>query len=124
MVHSSIAARRARLARQGEDLACELLTAAGLTVVARNWRCREGEIDVVALAPGLLVVCEVKTRRGDGFGTPAAAVTAAKRHRLRRLAAAYLAQAGLPPVRVRFDVVAITWPRGAAPRAEHLPGAF
>ena len=115
---------RARLARRGEDLACELLRTAGLEVVARNWRCREGEIDVLASAPGLLVVCEVKTRRGDGFGSAAAAVTWSKQRRLRRLAAAYLAEAGLPPVVVRFDVVAVTWPRGRAPVAEHLQGAF
>jgi putative endonuclease len=121
---TATAARRAQLARRGEDLACELLAAAGLRVVARNWRCRDGEIDVVAAADGLLVVCEVKTRAGEGFGSPAAAVTGAKQRRLRRLAAAYLAQAGLPPVRVRFDVVAVTWRRGTVPRVEHLPGAF
>jgi len=115
---------RARLGRRGEDLACELLIQAGLRIAARNWRCREGEIDVVATGPGLLVVCEVKTRRGDGFGSAAAAVTWSKQRRLRRLAAAYLAGAGLPPVTVRFDVVAVTWPRGRAPVAEHIPGAF
>src|SRR4051812_36572021 len=137
---------RSRLGRRGEDLACELLERAGLRGVARDWRgrggggggvgarpralgggggktpprCREGEIDVVATGPGLLVVCEVKTRRGDGFGSAAAAVTWSKQRRLRRLAAAYLAGAGLPSVDVRFDVVAVTWPRGRAPVAEHL----
>ena len=124
MPDNRAAARRTSLARRGEDLACALLGDLGLAVLARNWRCREGEIDVVAGAPGLLVVCEVKTRRGDGFGTPAAAVTWAQQRRLRRLAAAYLAQAGLGPVQVRFDVVAVTWPLGLAPRVEHLPGAF
>jgi putative endonuclease len=116
--------RRARLARQGEDLACQLLCRQGLTVVARNWRHRRGEIDVVAGRPGLLVVCEVKTRRGDGYGPPAAAVTPAKQRRLRHLAAAYLAERGGPPVAVRFDVVAVTWPPGRAPLVEHVPGAF
>jgi putative endonuclease len=101
-----------------------VLASAGLTVEARNWRCREGELDLVASAPGLLVICEVKTRRGDGFGSPASAVTWRKRQRLRRLAAAYLAERGGPPVAVRFDVVAVTWPRGRAPVAEHLAGAF
>ncbi|HEV3496670.1 MAG TPA: YraN family protein, partial [Actinomycetes bacterium] len=84
-------ADRGELGRRGEALACARLTAAGLRVVARNWRCQTGEIDVVAEAPGLLVFCEVKTRRGDGYGSPAAAVTAAKQARLRGLAAAYLA---------------------------------
>ena len=67
--------RRGQLGRRGEELACERLTAAGLEVVARNWRCRAGEIDVIAAGPGLLVFCEVKTRRGHGYGTPAEAVT-------------------------------------------------
>jgi uncharacterized protein (TIGR00252 family) len=82
---------RLELGRLGEALAATLLEAAGLRVVARNWRCREGEIDLVAAGPGLLVFCEVKTRRGQGYGSPAAAVTPAKQARLRRLAAAYLA---------------------------------
>jgi Uncharacterised protein family UPF0102 len=66
---------RLELGRLGEALAASLLEAAGLRVVARNWRCREGEIDLVAAGPGLLVFCEVKTRRGSGYGSPAAAVT-------------------------------------------------
>ena len=64
-------ADRAELGRRGEALACARLTAAGLRVVARNWRCQTGEIDVVAEAPGLLVFCEVKTRRGVGSRHPA-----------------------------------------------------
>jgi putative endonuclease len=91
------------------------LTEAGLSVVARNWRSRLGEIDVVAAGPDLLVFCEVKTRRGDAYGTAAAAVTPAKQARLRRLAAAYLASVDHGPCRVRFDVVTVRWPRGAAP---------
>src|SRR6266511_1831467 len=104
---------RQELGRLGEALAGDRLQAAGLRVVARNWRCREGEIDLVAAGPGLLVFCEVKTRRGSGYGSPAAAVTPAKQARLRRLAAAYLAAIPTPPCRVRFDVVAVTWPQGS-----------
>lgn len=115
---------RARLGRRGEDLAAATLTAAGLEVIARNWRCRAGEIDLVARAPGLLVICEVKTRSSHGHGTPAAAVTPRKQARLRTLAAAYLAATGHPPVRVRFDVVTVTWPRGHAPTVEHLQGVL
>jgi putative endonuclease len=116
--------RRGELGRRGEELACERLAALGLRVVERNWRCRSGEIDVVAAGPGLLVFCEVKTRRGHGYGTPAEAVTSAKRARLRRLAAAYLAAVEHPPCTVRFDVVTVTWPRGAAPVVDHLEAAF
>jgi putative endonuclease len=115
---------RLELGRLGEALAATLLEAAGLRVLARNWRCREGEIDLVAAGPGLLVFCEVKTRRGSGFGSPAAAVTQAKQARLRRLAAAYLATMPTPPCRVRFDVVAVTWPRGGPPAVDHLRGVL
>ena len=108
------------LARRGEDLACGLLADAGLLVTDRNWRCGAGEIDIVARAPGILVICEVKTRRDHAFGTPSAAVTDDKLKRLLRLAGAYLA-AHPPgsPVTVRFDVVEVTWPRGARPTANH-----
>jgi putative endonuclease len=116
--------RRLRLGRAGETLAAARLEATGLRVVARNWRCREGEVDLVAAGPGVLVFCEVKTRRGNGYGSPAAAVTPAKQARLRRLAAAYLAASATPPCRVRFDVVAVSWPRGAAPAVDHLEGVL
>lgn len=116
--------RRGQLGRRGEELACEHLAALGLRIVARNWRCRSGEIDVVAAGPDLLVFCEVKTRRGHGYGSPAEAVTAAKRARLRQLAAAYLAAVEHPPCRVRFDVVAVHWPRGRAPVVDHLEAVF
>jgi putative endonuclease len=117
--------RRAELGRQGEQLACARLAESGLRVVARNWRCRLGEIDVIAVGPGLLVFCEVKTRRSDAYGSAAAAVTPAKQARLRRLAAAYLSGVDMPPCKVRFDVVTVTWPRGsAAPTVEHLESVF
>jgi putative endonuclease len=111
--------RRVQLGREGERLACARLTEAGLSVVARNWRCRLGEIDVIAAGPGLLVFCEVKTRRGDAYGTAAAAVTPAKQARLRRLAGAYLASVDHGPCRVRFDVVTVRWPNSAVTAAGH-----
>lgn len=80
----------------------------GLTVVERNWRVREGEIDLVVTTPdGVLVFCEVKTRRSDRFGHPAEAVTAAKQARIRRLAAIFLAGPGRGARGVRFDVAAV-----------------
>ncbi len=115
---------RAALGRRGESLACDLLATAGLTVLDRNWRCRAGEIDVVAAAPGVLVFCEVKTRRGDAYGSPAAAVTPSKQARLRALAAAWLAANDHPPSSVRFDVVTVTWPLGGRPVVDHLESAF
>src|SRR6266545_1304831 len=115
---------RHELGRRAEALACDRLAAAGLVMVARNWRCRHGEIDLVATAPGLVVFCEVKARRSSAYGTPAAAVTARKQTRLRALAAAWLATTAHPPSRVRFDVIAVTWPQGSVPLVEHLEGAF
>jgi putative endonuclease len=115
---------RHELGRRAEALARDLLASTDLVVVARNWRCRHGEIDLVATAPGLVVFCEVKARRSSAYGTPAAAVTPRKQARLRALAAAWLAATTHPPSRVRFDVVTVTWPRGQAARVEHLEGAF
>jgi len=91
--------------------------------VARNWRCREGEIDLIVRRAGELVFCEVKTRTSDRFGTAAEAVTPAKQRRLRLLAARYVASVassgGRPPAAMRFDVAAVT---GGA--AEVLEAAF
>ena len=109
----------------GERLAERHLTEQGLVVLARNWRCPAGEIDLI-LTDGaeLVVFCEVKTRRSDQFGPPAEAVGAAKVRRLRRLAAQWLAERPEHPREVRFDVVAVLpQPRGAA-RVEHVRAAF
>jgi len=88
---SGLAAHRRRLGERGERLAAAWYESRGYTVVARNWRCREGEIDLVVARPGELVFCEVKARSSDRFGTPAEAVTPAKQRRLRALAARFLA---------------------------------
>lgn len=96
---------------RGEELAAEWYRRHGYEVVARNWRCRTpdvvGEIDIVALGPGVVVVCEVKSRAGDGFGGPAAAVDHRKQSRLRRLAVAWLAAHRPGAVQVRFDVATV-----------------
>jgi putative endonuclease len=75
-------AKRAELGVRAEDLCAELLRRAGLRVVARNWRCRHGEIDLVAEEGGTLVFAEVRFRSGEGFGGAAESVTAAKHARL------------------------------------------
>jgi putative endonuclease len=110
--------------RYGEDVAVRHLQDAGLTVVARNWRCRAGELDVVAVEGGVLVFCEIKTRSSDRFGSPAEAVGPRKARRIRGLAQQWLAESGGWPGDLRFDVVSVLrQPRGAA-RVEHLRGAF
>ncbi len=98
---------RSEVGRAGEQAASEFLVALGYQVLARNVRFRFGEIDIVAEDHGVLVFVEVKTRTGTGFGTPAEAVTAAKRARLVRLAEIYLARVGAVDRPCRFDVVAV-----------------
>ena len=115
-----------RLGRNGEDAAVAHLVTAGLEVLARNWRCRDGELDVVALDGATVVFVEVKTRSGVGFGHPAEAVTFAKARRIRRLAALWL-QAERPPAAsgdVRFDVVCVVRQPDGSLAVEHVAGAF
>ncbi|MFD6185199.1 YraN family protein [Streptomyces goshikiensis] len=111
------------LGRYGEELAARRLTEAGMTVLARNWRCRSGEIDIVARDGDALVVCEVKTRRAGEFEHPMAAVRPGKAERLRRLAGRWLADHGGPPAGgVRIDLVGVVLPRRGAPVVEHVRG--
>lgn len=106
----------------GERMAERYLRDRGLTILARNWRCPLGEIDLIARDGSVLVVCEVKTRRGTAFGSPIDAVTARKLARLRRLAAAWLHERGGGFAEVRVDVVGVTRPRSGPCRVEHLVG--
>ena len=94
--------------RWGEDLAAAWYAAHGYRAVARNWRCRAGELDLVVRRGKLLVVAEVKSRRSDAYGPPASAVTPVKQQRIRRLAAEWLRANDVHGVEVRFDVVAVT----------------
>ena len=116
---------RQALGRYGEQLAVEHLQAAGLEVLARNWRCREGELDVVARSGRTVVFVEVKTRSGTGYGEPAEAVTLRKARRLRLLACRWLEDNRPPDAGdLRFDVVSVVRRRGSAPVLVHLQGAF
>jgi putative endonuclease len=112
---------RLLLGAQGEELAAAWYRAHGYDVLARNWRCREGEIDLVCAKARRLVVCEVKTRTSDAFGHPAEAVTVAKQRRLRILAGRWLEVAELAyrPREIRFDVAAVL-----AGHLEVIEGAF
>ncbi|MHB1340235.1 MAG: YraN family protein [Coriobacteriia bacterium] len=98
---------RQEIGRRGEDAAVAYLERRGMTVIDRNWRCKSGEADVIALDGSELVVIEVKTRTTEAKGTPEAAVTPAKQRRIARIAEAYLSIAGLEPAGVRFDVVTV-----------------
>lgn len=108
----------------GERVAVRALESAGYTVVDRNWRCRAGELDVVAMRGGVVVFVEVKCRRSSSYGPPALAVTPVKAARLRAAASAWLAAHGLAEAAVRFDVVSVLRPLTGPPVVEHVEGAF
>lgn len=108
--------------RAGEQRAVEHLTGLGYRILDRNWRCRQGELDIVAARAGELVAVEVKTRRSDRFGHPFEAVDARKRARLWRLACAWtVANPSLSHGRrLRVDVIGITGPDPRDASLEHL----
>ena len=112
------------LGKYGEDLAARRLTESGMRILERNWRSgRSGEIDIVALDGDVLVVGEVKTRRGGGFQHPMAAITPGKALRLRSLAERWVqAHGGAPPGGVRIDLIGVLLPRRGAPTVEHARG--
>jgi putative endonuclease len=117
-------ARKDDLGRLGEDCAAAFLTDAGYRLLERNWRCSQGEIDLVVERDGEVVFVEVKTRSGVGFGHPFEEITAEKLARLRRLAAAWCRQAAARPLRIRIDAIAVIASAGAPPLIEHREGVF
>ncbi|GAB3729530.1 YraN family protein [Amycolatopsis oliviviridis] len=112
------------LGRWGEDLAVRHLEKTGYVVLSRNWRCRDGELDLVATDRKRLVFCEVKTRTGLAFGTPAEAVTPLKADRIRRLAYQWQHAFMLRWCPVRYDIIAIVAPPDTRPRVRHIKAAF
>ena len=112
------------LGRRGEDLAVQYLEQRGLIVLSRNWRCRDGEVDVVATDRRRLVVCEVKTRSGARLGKPAEAVDIRKAARIRRVTQAWLAAHQVRWCEIRFDVVAVLMEPGRPATLRHYEAAF
>ena len=115
---------RQSLGRLGEDLACRELRRRGYAILARRFRTRFGEIDVIAKDGPTLVFVEVKTRRTAAFGGPTAAVNAAKQRRLVNMARSYLMGLGGPTPPCRFDVVGVTAGPGRPPALEVVRDAF
>ena len=114
---------RVSLGQSGENLACRELARRGYEILARRYRTRAGEIDIVARQAGVLVFVEVKTRSGTRFGTGAQAVTRRKQGRIVAMAEDYLARKRLFGCSCRFDVVAISF-EGGKRRVTIVPRAF
>lgn len=112
------------LGRRGEELAAAFLVDAGYTILDRNWRCNQGEIDVVAFDGVETAFVEVKTRTSTAFGHPLEAITTLKLSRLRRLAAAWCAAHPGDHDRIRIDAIAVIAPRFGDPQIEHLKRVF
>ncbi|WP_295840057.1 YraN family protein [uncultured Microbacterium sp.] len=114
------------LGRAGEDRAVAYLIGDGYRIITRNWRCPQGEIDIVAERDGALVVVEVKTRRSEDFGHPFEAIDKRKAQRLWRLAMAWLAAHPLEARgrRLRVDVIGLVGSDPASARLEHLEDAL
>ncbi|MHC6221319.1 YraN family protein [Arthrobacter sp. MMS24-S77] len=110
------------LGQHGETLAAGFLENQGMRIVDRNWRCPEGEIDIVALDGDILVIAEVKTRKNLAYGHPFEAVGAAKLARLHRLASSWCRDHELRCLRRRVDVVGVIDDGVGEPRLEHLRG--
>jgi putative endonuclease len=115
---------RHQLGFDGEQCAVDALVARGYAILARRYRTRLGELDIVARDQDTLVFVEVKTRSGESFGQPEDAVTWRKRQRLARLAESFLVDARLGDVACRFDVVSVIWRERAGPVVEVFPNAF
>lgn len=115
--------QRKKLGAWGEDIAAHQLEADGFRLVARNWRCRHGEIDLIAQKGELVAFVEVKTRKGRNMGAPEEALTPHKSKKLMQLAQLYIAENELD-VDWRIDLVAVELDKsGKLLRCEHIPNA-
>lgn len=119
---TTTAQARQAIGAYGEEVAARHLVDLGMVVLERNWRCADGEIDVVLRDGATLVVCEVKTRTSLVAGTPHEAITDAKLDRLKRLGERWAADHGIRPDGIRVDLVAVIRPRRGAAQVEHVAG--
>jgi putative endonuclease len=116
------AASKQALGAYGETLAARHLEGQGMVLLERNWRCADGEIDLVLRDGDVLVACEVKTRSSDVCGSPHQAVGDEKLARLHRLVWRWAEERGLRPVHVRVDLVAVGRPVQGPSSIEHVRG--
>ena len=111
------------LGKEGERLAERFLEKKGYKLLERNYRCTAGELDLIVLDRRVIVFVEVKTRTGQGFGTPFEAVEFRKQRKIIQAAQFFLAEKGLQQRDARFDVVGVSWV-GREPVVEHIENAF
>ncbi len=104
-------------------MAADYLTAQGYRILARNYRSKAGELDIICTRGGIIVFVEVKTRRGNTFGSPEEAITRTKQDHIRSAALAYLAEHKYSYRELRFDVIGITIQQ-EKPRINHIIAAF
>lgn len=119
---TTTAQARKAIGAYGEEVAARHLAEAGLVVLERNWRCDEGEVDIVLRDGTTLVVCEVKTRTSLSAGTPHEAITDDKLARLKRLGERWAADRRVRPDGIRVDLVAVLRPRRGAAVVDHVRG--
>jgi putative endonuclease len=111
------------LGRRGEQTAEQFLRAQGYVIVARNYRCTYGEIDLVVRDRDTLVFVEVRTQSGPAFGDPLESVTQRKQRQIAKAALHYVVRHGIENQALRFDVIGISW-NNSAPQIAHVEGAF
>lgn len=116
---------RRAVGRRGEEVAAAYLERSGLVILDKNYRCRLGEIDIIARDGQALVFVEVRAKSGTAFGTAQESIGAGKQHKLRQLAWSYLKKNGFTGRPCRFDVVAVQFDeRGELKSIEHIENAF
>lgn len=127
-VRSASSMDRIRLGALGEEAAVRHLMVRGYRIIERNWRCRLGEIDIIAMDGEELVIVEVRTKSRISFGTGAESVNLRKQRKLRQLALAFIHQheqiLNLSEVNVRFDVISVMREEGGRLRIDHIVHAF
>lgn len=113
-----------QIGQQGEQLARQHLLNSGYSIVATNWRCAIGEIDIIAESKDTLVFVEVRTRRANSTEVPLESINTPKRNRLIRLAHTYLSESAREDDIWRMDVIAVAIPRSGQPIIEHIEDAL
>ncbi len=115
---------RLSLGDRGEMAACEFLRSEGYQVLEKNYKCKLGEIDLIARRDGRLAFIEIKTRTSDRFGMPQEAVDLKKQKKILNLAQWYLKEKKIEKTPIAFDVVAVLWKEGASPVVRLITDAF